>query len=113
MENYYKELPNGYVESKVIDAKDKKTGLIMNLVGLLITVAVIVILGFIRSKQIEILFEALKEEFIVNYLIFFGVFFGSYFIYIILHELTHGLAYKILTKQKASSVNFTACLLPF
>ena len=40
---YYKELPNGYKEAYSIDAGNKKTGLILNLIGLPIMIVMFII----------------------------------------------------------------------
>lgn len=41
---YYKELPNGYKEVYSIDAGNKKTGFILNLIGLPIMIVMFIIL---------------------------------------------------------------------
>lgn len=41
---YYKELPNGYKEAYSIDAGNKKTGFILNLLGLPIMIVMFIIL---------------------------------------------------------------------
>ena len=100
MENYYNTLPDNYKVAKVVDAKDAKVGIIMNLIGLLMMALVGVPLYFIRANDITSYLASLKDNFLGPYLILMLSIFGGYIIYIILHELTHGIAYKITTKQK-------------
>ncbi|MBQ7924248.1 MAG: DUF3267 domain-containing protein [Clostridia bacterium] len=89
-QSHEKELPQGYEEKYSIDAGDKKTGLIFNVVGLSIMafVAVIVIctappLGnaWVLLWQMLLLLAAIV-------------------VYTVLHEIVHGIAYKVLTKEK-------------
>jgi hypothetical protein len=93
MKNFYKELPVGYKEIKVIDAKDVKTIVIMNIVAVLLYIASI--LPFFLLRPLNLSFENLKELQIALIVLMFGM-----LIYIILHELVHGFWYKVLTKEK-------------
>ena len=92
MANYYKTPPEGYKEYKVIDATNKKVGLTLNLIALLLTVGLMVGLYFLLLAGYKFLLNDL--------IVFFIVMVVGYVLYIITHELLHGLAYKLLTKQK-------------
>lgn len=98
--NFEYDLPLGYKEAKVIDAKKLKLGIILNLIALLV-LAVTVGIAVIIIKPQDIFEKLFMQEGnfaqnIVRLLVYIAILFG----YIVLHELTHGLAYKILTKQK-------------
>lgn len=96
MKKYYeKELPEGYVVAKVIDATNKKIVLIMNVAAILITIGIISI-AYILIQPYHF-FEEL-QQFILSTKYWIFVFLLIF--YIIVHELLHGIAYKILTKQK-------------
>ena len=92
MANYYKTPPEDYKEYKVIDATNKKVGLTLNLIALLLTVGLMVGLYFLLLAGYTFLLNDL--------IVFFIVMVVGYVLYIITHELLHGLAYKLLTKQK-------------
>ena len=90
--NFEKELPNGYVQVKHIDATDKKLGLTLScitfgVIGVFI-VAAMLILGF--TNKLPLKWNPL--------LLLAGV--VGVTTYVILHELIHGAAYKLSTKQK-------------
>jgi hypothetical protein len=91
MEKYFKELPMGYKEVKVIDAKDKKTITIFNIVAIFMMIVAFV--PFLVLKPLSISNSDLLLPFPLIMIL-------GMVLYIILHELTHGLAYKIFTKQK-------------
>ena len=91
MKNVYTELPEHYREVFHIDAKNKKTGLLLNGVGLLLTAALVV--PAVKLTDLS----ALHLD---KLLLYDLVFLGSLIAYLVLHELTHGAAYKLLTKQK-------------
>jgi hypothetical protein len=93
MKNFYYELPEGYKEIKVIDAKNKKTIIYMNLasVGLMLAA----ILPFLFIKPINIFEQDPKHLYISIFIMAFGM-----ILYIVLHELVHGFWYKIMTKEK-------------
>ena len=95
MENYYRELPEGYREAKVVDAKAKKTSVILTLSSIALTALAFVPIAV--CCDFEVVFNALKEKTAV---VPYFVFLFSMVIYIILHELIHGAAYKALTHQK-------------
>ncbi len=89
MKRYETTLPEGYREIKVVDAKDKKTSVVMTVVSFLITAAITAI-GVV-CIEVDWLGVRPWELFL---------FCGVMFLYIVLHELVHGAAYKLLTGQK-------------
>lgn len=89
-DNFFTELPQGYAEVYSLDAKNGKTALVMNVVGLVMALAVI--LPCILCVNIR---ERVRADYIV--LIVFVVCILAYFV---AHELVHGAAYKILTGRK-------------
>ena len=95
MENCYRELPAGYREARVVDAKAKKTSVIMTLSSIALTVLAFVPVAVFCD--FGVVFNALKEKTAV---VPYFVFLFSMVIYVILHELIHGAAYKALTHQK-------------
>ena len=99
-QNYENELPEGYKQVLHIDAKDAKTGIIMNVVSLLI-LGIVLAVAYIPLKlnNVDILlnFPAKDSmEFPIAMLLFCIVLFA----YIVMHELVHGIAYKCLTGEK-------------
>ena len=114
MKNYEKELPRGYVEAKVIDVKDNKFGIIMNVVAIAVLIITISITWFALFAQYD---ESFGEILLNRILVFDAlttllrvvIFMVALIAYIVLHELTHGAVYKILTKQKLTfGITFTA-----
>ena len=95
MENCYRELPEGYREAKVVDAKEKKTSVLLTLSSIALTVLAFVPVAVFCD--FDVVFNALKEKTAV---VPYFVFLFSMVIYVILHELIHGAAYKALTHQK-------------
>ena len=96
--NFEAELPSGYVQVYHIDAKSKKTGLVLNLVSLIIMAIVMVIAVSLLSLRRG---SAEKEErSLIIYGVTYVVFLISMIAYIVLHELVHGAAYKALTGGK-------------
>lgn len=97
MKNCFAKLPENYKLVYEINAKNKKTGIIMNLVAALpaILFAVIALL----TKDLSDVPAVSSKDLILAgvKLICFAL---SMLAYIILHELTHGAAYKILTGAK-------------
>lgn len=91
MQNYYLQLPDGYREIFHIDAKNKKTGLILNGIGLAFTVLLVIPPLLLAD------FSKLHPE---NLLLYDIVFIAALIGYLVLHELAHGAAYKLLTKEK-------------
>ena len=92
--NYFNELPEGYICVKTIDAKeDKKFMVIMTIVNLLLLISIFALGLLILLKSHS------GED--VNINPFVGLIAcAAMFVYIILHELTHGLFYKIFTHEK-------------
>ena len=91
MPSHYLELPAGYGAAYRINAKDKKTGLILNGIGLVLTV-LLVIPAVLAADLTRLRLEKL--------LLYDIVFLAALVAYLVLHELTHGAAYKLLTKEK-------------
>lgn len=105
MKTYEAELPQGYVEAKVIDAKDKKFAIIFNLIAVAVLVATTVITWFALFAQYDESFA----DIILNRILIFSVcemlariaiFMVVIIAYVVLHELLHGLVFKLMTKQK-------------
>ncbi len=94
MENYYKELPEGYKEAKVLDAKDSKFGLWMNLASFPMAAIVLIPCYFKVKGYWEQ--EIKYSEFMLGMFCFILIMIA----YLVVHELTHGLFYKIFTRQK-------------
>lgn len=92
------ELPAGYAQIFTIDAKQKKTGLILNAVSFLIQGILYLICTPLLYIGGEPNFDLTLPELMISA----AVLVVSLLLYIVLHELTHGAAYKILTKQKLS-----------
>lgn len=99
MKTFEKTLPENYVLIKTVDCKNKKAGIALNAVALVISLLTLVI-GFLTLKPS---FSSIIAEFKTRYLIvaleLFGLIIANV-LYVVLHELTHGLAYKLLTRQK-------------
>ncbi|MCR4675736.1 MAG: DUF3267 domain-containing protein [Sphaerochaetaceae bacterium] len=91
MENYFRTLPEGYREVKVVDAKDKKTATLFTVFSLVFMF--LAALPTVLSCNYEEVRRSISP-------LDFLVFLASYVCYIVLHELTHGAAYKALTHQK-------------
>ena len=94
---YYKELPNGYKEAYSIDAGNKKTGLILNLLGLPIMIVIFIIPMLIKILVCGKINFNLSENITLLVLFIMCI---AMILYIIIHELTHGLFYKLFTKEK-------------
>ncbi|MBQ7689504.1 MAG: DUF3267 domain-containing protein [Clostridia bacterium] len=89
--NHETELPAGYRAAFTIDAKNKKTGIILNL----ISIVVMLLIGGAAWLLIR------PEDFFENYsLVRNLLFLAAMLAYVVLHELVHGAAYKLLTKRK-------------
>ena len=95
MENWYKELPEGYRVERIIDAKETKTSIILTLCSIALTAVAFVPVAVFCDFHYVI--SSLKERSAAAPYI---VFLFSMVAYIILHELLHGAAYKSLTHQK-------------
>lgn len=96
-QNYEATLPEHYRQVYRLDATDKKTGLVMNLLAFIPLVPVMggaVLALFLAGAELS--FDTVKYFFcLVGLLI-------SLVLYMVLHELVHGAAYKALTGQKLS-----------
>ena len=86
------DLPDGYTEAATVDAKDKKTIIIMNAAAL----AVMVLTAGIAWAVIR------PSEPLYEYIGFarYMLFLAAILLYIVLHELVHGAAYRLLTGRK-------------
>ena len=100
--HYETVLPDGYEKVLEINAKEKKTGLWMNAVGLLIFI--VALAPFVLDLFVWHPYRAARlfsfSIGLTELIVFYAVFFGGFIAYLVLHELTHGLVYKQLTKQK-------------
>lgn len=89
--NYEEHLPDGYIEAKVIDAKSKKFGIIMNIAALIpLIISVVIAYSLFDLSNLQ------PSELLLSY----SIFMLSIISYVILHELTHGIVYKLMTKHK-------------
>lgn len=94
-ENYYlKELPDGYEKIYSINAKNFKTGLILNVIGTVIMLIIFIPLLLLVDFTI-INSDNLFQISIALFLCAIGL-----LLYLVLHELVHGLVYKLTTGQK-------------
>ena len=89
--NFERELPEGYREVFSVDAKTKKTVIIMNITALCISLALLLI---------PLLWMGIPPFTPQSGLTFMLVFLCTVIIYMVLHELVHGIAYKLLTGEK-------------
>ena len=95
MVNYFKELPDGYIIDKVIDAKDDiKIKILFSILPMFIFT--IVFLCFLPAIIIKYKETPNADNMTVALLILVV----EMIVYVIFHELTHGALYKILTKEK-------------
>lgn len=96
MKTFEKTLPEGYHPVYCIDAKDRKTMWLINLMSLIPFFAIIIpMLLYYKAKTglpIILLFDAS----ISHYLVLIGV----YIAYVFGHELVHGVVYWFFTRQK-------------
>ena len=91
MQNCYTELPSGYRALLHIDAKNKKTAILLTLASVPV-IAAVLIPALITADYASIAFD--------RFLFYDLGLLGGLLLYIVLHELVHGAAYKLLTKQK-------------
>lgn len=94
MERFYEKIPEDYKVKRIIDANNKKVGIIFNVLSLVIGLVVGIICYFI--KKVDISIEVEKNHLLIAIFIFIV----SLVLTIVIHELLHGLGYKILTKRK-------------
>ena len=96
MENYYKQLPEGYRQAFVVDAKEKKTATLFTVFSFVLMAIpmfpILLNVGGLRA-MIE---ETGRGRMIIAELVLLL----SIVVYMVLHELVHGIAYKALTHQK-------------
>ena len=95
MKNFETELPEGYRQVYEIDAKNKKTAILLNAVALIIFF--LTLLPFILSLGFRNLFRLPTQR---DLLLFYIVLLVSIIAYMVLHELVHGACYKLLTHRK-------------
>ena len=96
MENYYRELPEGYREARVVDAKEKKTSVIFTVSSFVLTAMIILPILLTFGSLRELFEEYGRKTMLLADLVFVLCMLS----YIVLHELLHGAAYKSLTHQK-------------
>lgn len=94
--NFARTLPEGYGEVFHIDARNKKVGILLNLIAVGIATAVVA-LAFIPVAVWGL--PAAEIGFWEVELTILGWVVGM-LAYMVLHELTHGVAYKALTGEK-------------
>jgi len=92
---FYYEVPENYEAVKVLDAKNTKTIIVMNLLALVVAVPMFLFFHNRVFGQYET-----SEIIVSGSLLSTFLFIVSFVSYIILHELTHGLFYKIFTHEK-------------
>ena len=112
MKDFYKELPEGYKQDKVVDAKSVGFAVAMNVAALVLTVLAYIAIDFAISGKItfadmiKFAFDSDGESdswvrgYLINVLLPIATFIVSTLVYFVLHELVHGMAYKILTREK-------------
>lgn len=93
---YESELPSGYCNVKTIDAKNKKVGIILNLIAL-IPLAVSLVVAYFAMGRPKLITDDINGW---EYPVYLLVLLISLIVYIILHELVHGVVYKIFTREK-------------
>lgn len=96
MENYFRELPEGYREARVVDAKEKKTSVIFTVSSFVLTAMIILPILLTFGSLRELFEEYGRKTMLLADLVFVLCMLS----YIVLHELLHGAAYKSLTHQK-------------
>lgn len=94
-ENFVRELPEGYEQVFHINAKNKKTGFILNFLALVIFVLILFPARILLMALVEMPPNSLFQ-------ISLGALIGcaASLVYVAAHELTHGVAYKIVTGEK-------------
>ena len=93
---FERQLPEGYREVKTIDAKDKKVGIVLNLIALIPLVISMVAVYFAIGKPALITDEENAVENLISIVVTLIVLIA----YVILHELVHGAVYKYFTREK-------------
>lgn len=90
------ELPEGYRVVKTIDVNDKKVGIILNLIAIIILAGSIIVAYFAMGKPTFIR----GEYYVWEYPIYALALMICLVAYVILHELVHGAVYKFFTREK-------------
>ncbi|MDE6585469.1 MAG: DUF3267 domain-containing protein [Clostridia bacterium] len=90
------ELPEGYRTVKTIDAKDKKVGVILNLIALIPLTISLLVAYYAMGEPTLIADDASVWEFPMSILVSCIVLIA----YVIFHELVHGAVYKFFTREK-------------
>ena len=98
MDNYYKELPEGYREVYTIDCKKGKIQFLLNIASLIVAVAVAVPVFIIGGGYAAYLDNL---TFMNNTLLLL-----FFIIYLVMHELLHGIVYKIMTRQTITKIEY-------
>lgn len=91
---FEKTLPEGYVESYVVDASNKKLGILFTSITFGVNTLVALLIFFLYTWPRK---DLIKVDFIWLKIIIAVL---TYLVYVSLHELTHGLVYKLFTRQK-------------
>ncbi len=97
LDNYYKDLPQGFKEDYRIDAKKSSVIVLLNVFSFLLIAVVGVATYLIRFGIRPLYEEEIDSTIIVIALVIIIL---GYFVYLVVHELTHGISYKLLTRQK-------------
>ena len=90
------ELPEGYRVVKTIDAKDKKVGIVLNLIALIPLAISLVVAYFAMGSPT--LIDGVTNAW--QFVIYCFALLISLIVYLILHELVHGAVYKFFTREK-------------
>lgn len=97
---YEAAIPDGYTQVKYLNAKEKKTGLVLTVVSFVIMAAVLLV-AILPLKAVGFsMTDSIRELGSGGLLILYAPFIVSLLAYIVLHELVHGAVYKLLTGQK-------------
>ncbi|MCQ2770379.1 MAG: DUF3267 domain-containing protein [Clostridia bacterium] len=93
-DNFYYELPEGYVPVKTIDATKPKTAVIFTILSFVITIIALIPFAPISEEAFNSI-EETTDILVPTIILLVGL-----ITYIVFHELTHGLFYKIFTGEK-------------
>ena len=94
--NFEHELPRGYKEDFHIDARKKKTAVVLSIGSFAITAVVfaLLLIHFFNSGV------DLSDIDPISFFLFYIIFIINMILYVVLHELTHGIVYKVMTGEK-------------
>ena len=95
-QNFERELPASYKQVYRLNAKDAKTGIIINVIAFVVWVFVMILAVAARWICPPDSFFVDYDNFIITSVVFIAVLLA----YMILHELVHGIAYKGYTGEK-------------